>query len=43
MIIGRASTQFLFFMPIENPRWMPPQVIVLTQDRMGKIQKYILL
>jgi hypothetical protein len=43
MIIGRSSTQFLFFMPIENPRWMPPQVIVLTQDRMGKIQKYILL
>ena len=26
-----------------NPRWLPPQVIVLTQDHMGKIQKYILL
>jgi hypothetical protein len=40
MIIGRFSTKFLFFMPIGNPRWLPPQVIVLTQ---GKIQKYILL
>jgi hypothetical protein len=43
MIIGRSSTKFLFFMPIGNPRWLPPQVIVLTQDHMGKIQKYILL
>ena len=43
MIIGRSSTNFLFFMPIGNPRWLPPQVIVLTQDHMGKIQKYILL
>jgi hypothetical protein len=33
----------LFFMLIANPRWLPPQVIVLTQDHMGKIQKYILL
>jgi hypothetical protein len=33
----------LFFMPIGNPRWLPPQVIVLTQDHIGKIQKYILL
>ena len=33
----------LFFMPIGNPRWLPPQVIVLTQDHMGKIQKYVLL
>jgi hypothetical protein len=24
-------------MPIGNPRWLPPQVIVLTQDHMGKI------
>ena len=39
MIIGRSSV----FMPIRNPRWLPPQVIVLTQDHMGKIQKYILL
>ena len=23
-------------MPIRNPRWLPPQVIVLTQDHMGK-------
>jgi hypothetical protein len=27
MIIGRSSTNFLFFMPIENPRWPPPQDI----------------
>ena len=38
MIIGRSS---VFFMPIGNPRWLPPQVIVLTQDHMWKIQKYI--
>jgi hypothetical protein len=24
-------------MPIGNPRWLPPQVIVLTQNHMGKI------
>jgi hypothetical protein len=30
-------------MIIGNPRWLPPQVIVLTQNHMGKIQKYILL
>jgi hypothetical protein len=28
--------KFGFFMPIRNPRWLPPQVIVLTQDHMGK-------
>jgi hypothetical protein len=39
MIIGRSSV----FMTIGNPRWLPPQVIVLTQDHMGKIQKFILL
>ena len=27
MIIGRSSTKFLFFMPIGNPRWSPPQDI----------------
>ena len=27
MIIGRSSTYFLFFMPIGNPRWPPPQYI----------------
>ena len=27
MIIGRSSTKFLFFMPIENSRWPPPQDI----------------
>ena len=36
MIIGRSSMKFLFFMPIENPRWLPPQVIVLTQTIWGK-------
>ena len=39
MIIGSP----LFFMPMGNPRWLPPQVIVLTQGHMRKIQKYILL
>ena len=23
-------------MPIRYPRWLPPQIIVLTQDHMGK-------
>ena len=27
MIIGRSSTKSLFFMPIGNPRWPPPQDI----------------
>jgi hypothetical protein len=27
MIIGRFSTKCLFFMPIGNPRWPPPQEI----------------
>ena len=27
MIIGRSSTNNLFFMPIGNPRWPPPQDI----------------
>ena len=27
MIIGRSSTNFLFSMPIGNPRWPPPQDI----------------
>jgi hypothetical protein len=27
MIIGRSSTKFLFFIPIGNPRWPPPQDI----------------
>jgi hypothetical protein len=40
---GRSLEGPLFFMPIGNPRWLPPQVIVLTQDHMGKIQKYNLL
>jgi hypothetical protein len=27
MIIERSSTNFLFFMPIGNPRWPPRQYI----------------
>jgi hypothetical protein len=27
MIIGRSSTNFIFFMPIGNPGWPPPQYI----------------
>jgi hypothetical protein len=27
MIIGRSSTKYLFFMPIENSRWPSPQYI----------------
>ena len=41
--MGKMFQGPLFFMLIGNPRWLPPQVIVLTQDHMGKIQKYILL
>jgi hypothetical protein len=26
MIIGRSSTHFMFFMPIENPRWPPHRI-----------------
>ena len=43
MIIWRSSKKFGFFMPIRNSRWLPPRVIVLTQNHMGKIQKYVLL
>ena len=35
IIIWMSSKKF-FFMPIRNPRWLQPQVIVLTQDHMGK-------
>jgi hypothetical protein len=27
MIIGRSSTEYLFYMPIGNPRWPPSQYI----------------
>jgi hypothetical protein len=27
MIIGRSSPKFMFYMPIRNPRWPPPQYI----------------
>jgi hypothetical protein len=43
MFIGWSYTRFVFLVLIGNPRWLPPQVIVLTQNHMGKIQKYILL
>ena len=36
IIIWRSSKKFGFFVPIRNPRWLLPQVIVLTQDHMGK-------
>ena len=36
IIIWRSSNKFGFFMPIRNPRWLPSQVMVLTQDHMGK-------
>jgi hypothetical protein len=42
-LVIRSLEGPLFFMPIGNPRWLPPQVIVLTQDHIGKIQKYLLL
>ena len=41
IIICRSSKQFGFFMPIGNPRWLPPQVIVLTQDHMGKYRNIL--
>jgi hypothetical protein len=43
IIIWWSSKKFGFFMPIRNSRWLPPQVIVLTQDHKGKIEKYVLL
>ena len=43
IIIWWSSKKVGFFMPIRNSRWLPPQVIVLTQDHMGKIEKYVLL
>ena len=36
MIIGRSSTNFMFFMPIGNPRWPQPHIHKLTLDPMGK-------
>ena len=35
MIIGRSSTKCVFYMPIGNPRWPPPQDR-LTLNPMGK-------
>jgi hypothetical protein len=36
IIIWGFPKKFGFFMPIRNPRWLLPQVIVLTQDHMRK-------
>jgi hypothetical protein len=36
MIIEWSLKKFVFFVMIWNPRWPPPQVIVLTQNHMGK-------
>ena len=36
IIIWRSSMKFVSFMPIRNRWWLPPQVIVLTQDHEGK-------
>jgi hypothetical protein len=41
MIIGRSSTNFMFFMLIGNPRWLLPQVIVLTQIPLQEKHKSI--
>jgi hypothetical protein len=40
IIIRRSFKTFGFFMPIRNPRWLPPQVIVLTQDHIGHMGTY---
>jgi hypothetical protein len=39
--MGKCSNAFFsettnIFMPIGNPRWLPPQVIVLTPDHIGE-------
>ena len=36
IIIEWFLIKFVFFVMIWNPRWPPPQIIVLTQDRMEK-------
>jgi hypothetical protein len=35
-IIGRSSKNYLFYIPIRNSRWPPPQDLRLTLDPMGK-------
>jgi hypothetical protein len=42
IIIWWSSKKCGFDIPIRNSRWLPPQLIVLTQDHMGKIEKYVL-
>ena len=48
MIIGIFFTKYLFFMPIGNPRWLPPHMklkmaatagLSLTLDPMGKVSQ----
>ena len=36
MVIEWSLIKFVFFVMIWNQRWPPPQIIVLTQDHMGK-------
>jgi hypothetical protein len=37
MIIGRSSTNYMFFMPIGNPRWLPPRHLEFhTGTKKGK-------
>jgi hypothetical protein len=33
MIIGRSSTNCMFFMSIGNPRWPPPQYIEVVSEK----------
>ena len=42
MIIGRSSTNYMFFMPIGNPRWPPPQYKI-NIGPYGKMFKCLLL
>ena len=41
-IIGRSSTEFLFYMPIGNPRW-PPRNTYINIEPYGKMFKCLLL
>jgi hypothetical protein len=41
--INIKNTKFVKDLSMINSRWLPPQVIALTQVHMGKIEKYVLL